>query len=122
MKKVLAQLPGRTLIVSSADLSHVGVAFGDQSSVAGSEPAAEEFRQKTFNHDREMIQLYAEGKIDELIASMSWQQNPTRWCSIGNMCAAYRIADPSKVNVYNYTAAVDEQSHSLVSSIGIAMQ
>lgn len=122
MKQAIASLPGRTLIVSSADLSHVGNAFGDQQSVAGNEKPAEDFRNSVFNHDREMIQLYAAGKVDEVIASMSWQQNPTRWCSIGNMCAAMKLADPSKVHVYNYTAALDEQSASFVSSVGMAME
>jgi len=122
MKKAIASLPGRTLIVSSADLSHVGRAFGDQQTVAGDEQPAQDFRNSVFNHDREMIQLYASGKPDEVIASMSWQQNPTRWCSIGNMCAALKIADPSKIHVFNYTAALDEQSASFVSSVGIAME
>lgn len=121
MRKTLASLSGRTLIVSSADLSHVGRAFGDDNNVSGDAAEVEAFRNGVFNHDREMIQLYAAGKVDELIASMSWQQNRTRWCSIGNMCAAFKLAGPERVLVYNYTASLDEQSQSFVSSVGMVL-
>ncbi len=122
MREVLAELPGRTLVVSSADLSHVGPQFGDQQQVAGEGGPAEEFRNKIFQHDRELIQMFAEGKVDEVISSMAWQQNPSRWCSIGNMAAAFKIAQPTKVNIYNYAAAMDEQGMSLVSSVGMSME
>lgn len=122
MRDILATLPGKTLVVSSADLSHVGPQFGDEQTVAGDDGPPEEFRNKTFQHDREMIQLLAEGKADELIASMAWQQNPTRWCSIGNMIAAFKIVQPSKVHIYNYAAAMDQQGQSMVSSVGMAME
>ncbi|MEI7656625.1 MAG: AmmeMemoRadiSam system protein B [Phycisphaerae bacterium] len=121
MRKALASLPGRTLVVSSADLSHVGRAFGDDRDVAGDSPEVQEFRTGVFNHDREMIQLLAQGKADELVASMAWQQNPTHWCSIGNMCAAFKLVQPARVHVFNYVAALDDSSQGMVSSVGMAL-
>ncbi|MBX3384763.1 MAG: AmmeMemoRadiSam system protein B [Phycisphaeraceae bacterium] len=122
MREALAELPGKTLVVSSADLSHVGPAFGDPTPLAGEEPEAVEARNKTFGHDRELIQMYAEGKVDEMISSMAWQQNPTRWCSLGNMAAAFKIAQPSRVHIFNYAAAMDEKGGSLVSNVGMALE
>jgi hypothetical protein len=122
MRKALASLPGRTLVVSSADLSHVGRAFGDDRDVAGDSPEVQEFRTGVFNHDREMIQLLAQGKADELVASMAWQQNPTHWCSIGNMGAAVKLVQPTRVHVFNYVAALDESSQGMVSSVGMALE
>jgi len=131
LRATIGSMPGKTLLVASADLSHVGLAFGDKCGVAQVDPAreggeehnkqAETFRNQTFQHDRDMLQLVAEGKIDQLIASMAWQQNPTRWCSIGNLSALFNTLEPKTVRVYNYAAAVDEQTQSMVSSVGMSL-
>lgn len=121
MKETIGAAPGRTLVVSSADLSHMGPAFGDQQALGGEAPEAEQARNKIFQHDREMLQLLAEKKTDELIAAMSWQQNPTRWCSIGNMVAAVKIVEPERIDILNYAAAMDQEGLGLVSSVSMAM-
>jgi AmmeMemoRadiSam system protein B len=121
MKKAVAELPGTTLFVSSADLSHCGPSFGDQQPLGGESPEADQARNKVFNHDREMIRLYAEGKTDEMIAAMAWQQNPTRWCSLGNMVATSRIAEAQSATVLNYMAAMDPEGMQLVSSVSMVL-
>ncbi len=121
LNTVLADLPGKTLIVSSADLSHVGPAFGDQQALAGEEEPAKAFRAQVAKHDHEMLTLYADKKIDDLIGSISWQQNPTRWCSVGNMTAAMRLASPERVELLNYAAAMDPNGNTFVSTAALAM-
>ncbi len=121
LRDAIAELPGKTLVVASADLSHCGPSFGDQQPLAGETPQAKEAREKIFQHDREMLDMLVAGKPDELIASMSWQQNPTRWCSIGNMVAAYRVVRPERVEMFNYAAAMDQQGYALVSTASLAM-
>lgn len=121
MQKTLPLLPGRTLVVSSADLSHVGPSFGDQQPLAGDSEEANEFRNKIFQHDREMLQMFAEQKFDEMMTSFAWQQNPTRWCSLGNMLAAAKIVEPERIEIFNYMAAMDQQGQGMVSSAALAM-
>jgi AmmeMemoRadiSam system protein B len=121
MKAALAELPGKTLVVASADLSHVGPAFGDQVQLAGDDEEAQAMRNRVFASDRDMIQLIMERKPDELVAAMSWQQNPTRWCSIGNLVATLKIVEPSSVELYNFAASMDEQVTTLVSNVGMAL-
>ncbi len=124
LKAVVATLPGRTLIVASADLSHCGPAFGDEQPLAGegdAAPAAEEARNKVFNHDREMLSLVGQNKPWELVSSMAWQGNPTRWCSTGNITAALLVTEPTEVKLLNYSAAMDQQGTTMVSSIAGAM-
>ena len=58
---------------------------------------------------------------DDLIAAMSWQQNPTRWCSVGNLVAAMKVAEPSHVELYNFAASMDEAGTTLVSNVGMVM-
>jgi predicted class III extradiol MEMO1 family dioxygenase len=121
LKSAIDTVGGKTLIVSSADLSHVGPAFGDQQSLAGEEEQAVQFRSKVASHDQEMLKLIAEKKIDDLIGNMAWQQNPTRWCSIGNISAMMRTINPSQVDILNYAATMDPQGTAFVSSASVAV-
>lgn len=127
LREALAMVPGKTLIVSSADLSHVGAAFGDVNqqgqamALAGEEEGATQNRNRVFQHDREMLMMLAQNKPDDLIAAMGWQQNPTRWCSVGNMVAAVKVTQPTQVNILNYSAAMDQQGMGMVSSCAMVM-
>lgn len=124
LRSALASLPGRTLVVSSADLSHVGPAFGDQQPLMGEgegEQQAEQFRNQVIQTDRELLELYMDMKADDLIASMAWRQNPTRWCSTGNMVAALRTVDPERVELLKYGAAIDQQGMSMVSNAAMVL-
>lgn len=121
LNKAIAAVGGKTLIVSSADLSHVGPAFGDQQTLEGEDGPGAEFRAKTATHDKEMLTAFTEKRLEDLVGSMAWQQNPTRWCSIGNMVAAARVADPERIELLNYAATMDPQGTTFVSSAAMAM-
>ncbi len=121
LRETIASLPGKTLVVSSADLSHVGPAFGDQQAPSGDTKEAVEFRNKTFAHDKEMLEIVRTIRPDDLVASMAWQQNPTRWCSTGNLVATLKTVQPERVEMLNYSAAVDNTGAGMVSSVSAAM-
>ncbi len=121
LKAAIAKMPGTTLVVSSADLSHVGPAFGDQQSLAGDSDEAKAFRTQVATHDQEMLKMIVDNKMDDLIGSMAWQQNPTRWCSIGNIAATLRVIEPAKIDLLNYAAAMDPQGTTFVSSASLAL-
>lgn len=126
LKAALTQLPGRTLIISSADLSHVGPSFGDQQPVLvpeGSDQAeaAEQFRNNAFRIDDEMLALVVANKPAELVASMAWQQNPTRWCSVGNIVATLMVTQPSEIKLLRYGPAIDQQGMGMVTSVAMVM-
>lgn len=126
LRKTIADLPGRTLVVASADLSHVGPMFGDKQPlhIEGDEEGAkkaEAFRNQVFQHDREMLGHVVQNQPDNLLTAMAWQQNPTRWCSTGNLIATLKLVSPTKVDILNYAAALDPQSSSMVSSVAMAM-
>jgi hypothetical protein len=52
---------------------------------------------------------------------MAWQQNPTRWCSVGNIVAALLTVQPEKVDLLRYMAAMDQQGMGMVTSAAAAM-
>ncbi len=121
LKKALDETPGKTLVVSSADLSHVGPQFGDQKPMAGDDPEVGAMRDKVLKHDHEMLEMFASSPGEELVSSMAWQQNPTRWCSVGNMVAAKKVVEPNEVRILQYTASVDPQGLAMVTSCAAVM-
>jgi AmmeMemoRadiSam system protein B len=121
LRAAIADAGGRTLIVSSADLSHVGPMFGDKEPLVGEQEPAVSSRNKVLQHDQEMLQLVAGNKPQDLVTALAWQQNPTRWCSIGNIVATMLAAQPSKVELLRYMAAMDQQGMGMVTSAGAVM-
>ncbi len=124
VKGAMRTVGGKTLVVASADLSHVGPQFGDQTKLDGDEqsnPAGVAARNKAIEHDRRMLEFLTRNKPSDLLAAMTWQRNPTRWCSIGNLVATMRIVEPKEFRLLQYTAAMDQQGMSMVSSCAAAM-
>lgn len=122
MKRTLAKLPGKTLVVCSADLSHVGMAFGDQVQLVGEGEEINENRNRVFRHDRDMLKILMDNRPDELLTAFSWQGNHTRWCSIGAMVATSKIVPVSSVELLNYAGAMDEQGTTLVTSVAMSLK
>lgn len=121
MAKAIGSMPGKTLLVSSADLSHVGPAFGDQMPMAGDDPQVVEARNNVFRNDQDMLRMLSENKPDELVSAMSWQGNATRWCSLGNLVAACKLAEPQSVQLLSYSGAMDPEGTALVTSASMVM-
>lgn len=122
LKAAIDEAPGRTLIVASADFSHVGKSFGDNQPIMGESPEAEQFRQKVLTHDQEMLALLEAGKAEELVSSMAWQQNPTRWCSVGNLVAMLKATGATSVKRLNYAGVGDKDGVAFVTTYaGVVM-
>jgi len=120
-KDAVSKLEGPTLIVVSHELSHAGQAFGDKQPLMGDAPEAEQARNQVVNHDRQMLQLLIDNKPEELVSSLAWQQNPTRWSSTGALVAGHQIAQPETFRMLNYAAAADPQGAAMVSSVAASM-
>lgn len=105
----LAAEGGRTLFIASADMSHVGPAFGEPAAVDDARRRAVE------DTDRAMMKEFIAAP-ERLVARMRESKNATRWCSVGCMTAAARLAKPSAVELIDYRQAVDEKGSALVSS------
>lgn len=120
LRATLSELEGPTLVVSSADLSHVGPAFGDQKKILGDEQETVQFRNGVMQHDMTMLRLVQERKPADLVSAMAWQQNPTRWCSTGNLVASLMTLKPERVQMIGYQASADPQGASMVSSASMA--
>jgi AmmeMemoRadiSam system protein B len=115
LRQAIEGLPGRTFVVISADLSHVGPQFGEQ------KPVDEDRRKELEKHDREMLDLICGEHPEELVSSMAWQQNPTRWCSIGNIVAGIQAVGGGEVRMLSYGGAADPQGMGCVTSAAMVV-
>jgi len=113
----LATAPGKTLVISSADLSHVGPQFGDQT------PIGSEIREQVENYDRSLLSTYLEGNIDSFLHKVARDRNHQRWCSIGNMTAAKLLTGglPELLEYSQSSAESDPQGNAMVTSAALAL-
>lgn len=121
LRASIKEAEGRTLVIVSANLSHVGPSFGDRVQIVGDTEEAQTFRKKVVEHDREMLALLQEGKPEQIVASMAWQQNPTRWNSTGPIVAGWSAVDATEARLLQYLAVGDQQGQAVISSAAMAV-
>ncbi len=114
LRKALAEAGGTTIFIASADLSHVGLPFGDQAAVD------EDRAGQVEAHDRAMLASYCANDPDTFLSEMAGHRNPTRWCSLGNM-GAVRTASGGTAELLQYRVSLDEKRTTLVSSAAMAL-
>ncbi|MDZ4755827.1 MAG: AmmeMemoRadiSam system protein B [Phycisphaerae bacterium] len=115
LRQALKDVGGRTYVVASSDLSHVGPQFG--------EPVAVNDQRKieVERHDRELMGKYMSADPKQFLDACEWTKNPTRWCSIGNMAAALELLQPATVELVDYRQAFDPEGVAMVTSCSMAL-
>jgi AmmeMemoRadiSam system protein B len=113
--EALDAMGGRTFFVASADLSHVGPQFGEP------RPVDQQRRNDVELHDRDLMGKYLTADPEEFLGAMKWCNNPTRWCSVGNMVATLMALKPETVELIDYRQACDDQGLCLVSSAAMGL-
>ena len=113
LKTVLAQAGGRTVIVASADLSHVGPQFGDRSALDAAR------RREVEEADREVLREFIEGP-DRMIAHFARNGNAARWCSIGNMFVAATAVPHATREMVAYAQSAEPNGGAMVTSAALA--
>jgi hypothetical protein len=115
MRDVLDEAGGRTLFVSSADMSHIGPQFGEP------RPVDQQRRTDVERVDRDLMGAFLSGDPQQFLERARQLRNPTRWCSIGSLYATLSLARPERVELIDYRQACDERNSALVSSAAMAM-
>lgn len=116
LKETIDELEGRTLIIASSDLSHVGPRFGEPAVVD------DERREQVESHDRNMLALFLAGDAGGFVDALTWSKNPTRWCSIGNMAVLLEVLGPElQVELIDYRQACEDDGSWLISAAACAI-
>jgi AmmeMemoRadiSam system protein B len=113
LKTVLAQAGGRTVVVASADLSHVGPQFGDRSALDAAR------RREVEEADREVLREFIEGP-DRMLAHFERNGNAARWCSIGNMFVAATAVPHATREMVAYAQSAEPNGGAMVTSAALA--
>lgn len=113
LKTVLAQAGGRTVVVASADLSHVGPQFGDRSALDASR------RREVEEADREVLREFIDGP-DRMLAHFERNGNAARWCSIGNMFVAATAVPHASREMVAYAQSAEPNGGAMVTSAALA--
>lgn len=121
LKEAIDSLDGPTLVVGSIELSHVGPSYGDQTQLGGNTPEADANRKKVVEQDQSLLKMVTENKPEELVSSLAWQQNPTRWSSTGALVATMQAARPDEVRLLAYGGTMDQNGAAMISSAALAM-
>lgn len=101
----LAQLLGnderRTVLITSADLSHVGQHFGDES------PTTPTALEQVERQDRQLLDLLEQRREEAFVEAIRATANPTRICSVGCIYALLRALPERPCRVLRYHQAVN---------------
>lgn len=111
---LVGEWSGRTLIVCSGDLSHVGAQFGDPA------PIDEQHQDAIEKRDRELLALFIRGDRGgkELIEALR-QDNSQRWMIVGAL-TAMRAACEGGLELLDYRQVTDDKRQMLVSHAVLA--
>ncbi len=113
LKTVLAQAGGRTVVVASADLSHVGPQFGDRA------PLDAARRREVEEADREVLREFIDAP-DRMLAHFQRNGNAARWCSIGNMFVAATAVPHASREMVAYAQSAEPNGGAMVTSAALA--
>ena len=111
---LVGEWSGRTLIVASGDLSHVGAQFGDPA------PIDEQRQDEIEKRDRELLAIFCRGDRGgkELVEALR-QDNAQRWMIVGAL-TAMRAACEGGLELLDYRQVTDDKRQMLVSHAVLA--
>lgn len=91
-----------TLIIAGADLSHVGMQFGDD------RPLDDDFCAEIHDRDALVLAQVAANRPEEFLTQAARDDNPTRICSAGCIFATMSALSRSRARVLRYHQAIDD--------------
>ncbi|MBT5657624.1 MAG: AmmeMemoRadiSam system protein B [Phycisphaerae bacterium] len=116
VRAVIAESPGRTLIIGTGDLSHIGPQFGEP------RPIDEQRQFEADRADRELLAAFTKGESEAFVSTVKWNNNANRWSGIGVMACLLDIIEPSVVELIDYYQhPLDEQGNAMVASAGLVL-
>lgn len=98
----------RTVLIASADWSHVGQYFGDE------QPTSNEFLDEIGRSDMRLLGLLERRNEDDFLAAVRATENATRICSVGCIYALLRALPGAALRVLRYHQAASFEAETTV--------
>lgn len=105
-----------TLLIASADLSHVGQQFGEE------DATDEVFLERVATSDRAALDLLVANRAEEFVRNIAKTANATRICSVGCLYVIRQVLRDCTFELLNYHQATDFQAETHVSCAAAILQ
>lgn len=106
----------RTIIIAGADLSHIGMFFGDNRRVDGA------FLAEVQARDQAILRCIERGDAAAVRECVAKDENPTRVCSTGCMFALMTALPDARANVLGYHQAVTAAMQNCVTCAAVVFR
>ena len=106
---VIAEDEGDTLLVAGADLSHVGIQFGDEFKLD------EPYLESLSDRDQGALSHLTAGRPEAFVQALANDENKTRVCSAGCMYVVAKVLRDAEVKMLRYHQAFTEEQQICVS-------
>jgi len=93
-----------TLVIAGADLSHIGMHFGDECELDDA------FCAQVAERDAQALEQLGANRADSFVEQVAREDNPTRVCSAGCIFTAMTALPAAQVRVLRYHQAVDAEA------------
>jgi len=103
-----------TTLIAGADLSHVGMRFGDESELD------EEFLTSVEAIDRQLLEAVAAGDGDKFVRTLVGHENSTRVCGTGAIYTLLTAVTGAQPELIRYHQAVDRAGQTCVTCCAVA--
>jgi AmmeMemoRadiSam system protein B len=113
LRRVLAESPGRTIVVAAADLAHVGLRFGDPEPLDARHLGLLEAR------DRETLSRVAQGDAAGFGQAVLEGGDPRRICGLAPIYAALAALDGVRGKLLRYEQADDPTGTVTYGTVGL---
>ena len=114
--QAIAEDEESTIVIASADFSHVGGFFGDQRRLD------DEFLAEVRQRDQAVLQRIVQGDAAAFRACVAEDENPTRICSAGCMFTLLTALPDAKATILEYHQAVEQSVQNCVTCAAVVFR
>ena len=105
-----------TVLIASADLSHVGMHFGDE------QPTTDEFLGGVGANDRRLLEMLVERREADFVADVARMENHTRICSVGCIYTLLRTVPGAQCRLLRYHQAANREAETTVTCAALVVE
>jgi len=114
LKKTISSRPGRHLLISSADLAHVGPRYGDK------EPPSDEFLNWVRQQDERLFDLLSKNDIRGMHELLIKNNQACRICGFPPIYTMMHCLEADHAEILNYDEAKVDERNSTVTFVSMA--
>ena len=113
LRKAMVSLGGRTVVIASADLSHVGPRFGDPAPVTPGQ------LREVAEADRDLLRTVEQGEADAFFRAVARDSDRRRICGLPPIYVMLRLLAGARGRLLRYAQWPDPQGTVTFAALGL---